>query len=276
MGFLELYGIAALTALLVVTLLWAASIALRDASIIDMFWGLIFVGIAWSLLFFQRPGHRAKDAHRIAAGDGVGAATGLSSHRAQCGSGRRHSLSTLAPARRPELVADHVLPHLLLQGGVAVVVAAPLIAAFYRPDDLFAINLFGVLVWAIGFAWEFTADVQLSRFRASAERAAVLDEGLWRLCRRPNYFGDALQWWGLGLFAFGGSTWWALTGPLAMTLIFIYVSIEAMEQGLRKRHPDYAHYLSRTPAFFHGYRVHGPMTRLQCRQSACAPNRARR
>ncbi|HEY6599127.1 MAG TPA: DUF1295 domain-containing protein, partial [Pseudomonadales bacterium] len=106
-------------------------------------------------------------------------------------------------------------------------------------------------VWALGFGIEASADVQLMRFKARPDSAGeVMKTGLWAASRHPNYFGDALQWWGLGLFAFTVETWWSFIGPLAMTLVFLGLSNQVIERGLLKRRPDYAHYIARTNAFF--------------------------
>jgi len=78
---------------------------------------------------------------------------------------------------------------------------------------------------------------------------------LWARSRHPNYFGDALKWWGLAVFTFTGITWWAFIGPLAMTLVFVNLSNEVIERGLLKRRPGYAQYIARTNAFFPSLRA---------------------
>jgi steroid 5-alpha reductase family enzyme len=139
----------------------------------------------------------------------------------------------------------------LLQGAIALVVATPIIAAFAMAGPPSALNWVGVVVWALGFGFEATADVQLIRFKARPDsEGSVMQTGLWASSRHPNYFGDALQWWGLGLFTFSAQTWWSLLGPLAMTLVFIGLSNNVIERGLLKRRPGYAQYVARTNAFF--------------------------
>jgi steroid 5-alpha reductase family enzyme len=139
----------------------------------------------------------------------------------------------------------------LLQGAIALVVATPIIAAFLATPGSLLINWIGVPIWLLGFAIEAAADIQLNRFRARPDSALqVLDDGIWRFSRHPNYFGDALQWWGLGLFTFSTTTWWSLVGPLLMTLVFLKLSNAVIERGLLKRRPDYAQYVARTNAFF--------------------------
>jgi steroid 5-alpha reductase family enzyme len=110
----------------------------------------------------------------------------------------------------------------------------------------------GVAVWLAGFAFETIGDEQLRRFRADpANRGRVLDTGLWRYTRHPNYFGDACVWWGLYLLAC--STWPGATtilSPLAMTATLVRGTGKPMlEKSLRARRPAYADYIARTSGF---------------------------
>jgi SUF system NifU family Fe-S assembly protein len=92
---------------------------------------------------------------------------------------------------------------------------------------------------------------ELVRFRADpASRGKVLDTGLWRYSRHPNYFGNAVMWWGLGLFGVAVGAWPALVGPLVMTVLLLKVSgVALLERDIGQRRPDYARYIRRTSAF---------------------------
>lgn len=255
MGILELYGIAALVVFALVTALWAISVPLRDASIIDMFWGPLFVLIAWMLLpggdglYFKTYlitllvtlwGLRLAF-HLIARNLGQGEDKRYRQWRERGGNG--WWLKTYYRIY-------------LLQGAIALVVATPLIAAFHQPHTLNVVNFAGVLVWALGFVYELVADVQLSQFKADPDnRGKVMNAGLWGLSRHPNYFGDAVQWWGLGLIAVTPETWWALIGPAVMTAVFLGLSNDVLERGMRKRHPEYADYIADTPKFLPRWRA---------------------
>ena len=109
----------------------------------------------------------------------------------------------------------------------------------------------GALVSLTGLAHEALADAQLSRFRKDPSNTGkVLDTGLWRFSRHPNYFGDSVFWWGLGLVALGGGAWWALVGPVVMTGLLLKVSgVTLLEEGLRRSRPGYEAYVRRTSAF---------------------------
>jgi steroid 5-alpha reductase family enzyme len=104
----------------------------------------------------------------------------------------------------------------------------------------------------VGFYFEAMGDHQLTRFKADPNNEGrVMDQGVWAWTRHPNYFGDALQWWGFWVFAISvpGAAW-TVIGPIVMTVFLIRISgVHLLERGLRKRKPDYEAYIARTPAF---------------------------
>jgi steroid 5-alpha reductase family enzyme len=111
----------------------------------------------------------------------------------------------------------------------------------------------GIALFVIGFGFEAVGDHQLDRFRAErGNRGKVLDSGLWRYTRHPNYFGDATLWW--GFYAMSASTprgWLTLLSPVLMTLLLRRVSgVTLLEDGLKASKPGYGAYIARTSAFF--------------------------
>jgi steroid 5-alpha reductase family enzyme len=115
-----------------------------------------------------------------------------------------------------------------------------------------AADVAGVLLFAIGFAFETIGDYQLERFKSRpANRGRVLDTGLWRYTRHPNYFGDALLWWGVYLIAASApGGWLTLASPLLMTFLLLRVSgVTLLERGLVESKPGYADYIARTSSF---------------------------
>lgn len=250
MGFIELYVYAGATVLIVVSVLWMVSVAVRDASIIDVFWGLLFVAMAWALFGLQLDAATLKPFIFLFLVTvwGLRLAVHLSARNLGEGEDTRYKLWRHHGGENWWLKTYWRI--YLFQGGLALVVATPVIAAFYGPGNLSILSWIGVIVWAAGLGMESTADIQLNRFRADpASEGKVMDVGLWRYSRHPNYFGDALMWWGLGLFTLSPMTWWSLIGPLAMTVIFLSLSNTVIERGLKKRRPDYEAYIERTSAF---------------------------
>jgi steroid 5-alpha reductase family enzyme len=111
----------------------------------------------------------------------------------------------------------------------------------------------GLVLFAVGFAFEAVGDHQLTRFRSTAaNRGRVLDTGLWRYTRHPNYFGDAVLWWGVFLLAAAApGAWLTVLSPTVMTFLLLRVSgVVLLERGLRASKPGYDAYARRTSAFF--------------------------
>ncbi len=78
-----------------------------------------------------------------------------------------------------------------------------------------------------------------------------MQSGLWRYSRHPNYFGDFLVWWGIGIVALAAGAWWALAGPAVMAVLLLRVSgVTLLEKTIGERRPAYAAYAARTSAFF--------------------------
>jgi len=98
----------------------------------------------------------------------------------------------------------------------------------------------------------------LARFKADdANRGRVMDRGLWRFTRHPNYFGEFCQWWGFYAIALAAGAWWSIVGPLLMSVMLLRVSgVTLLEKDIGDRRPQYADYRKRTPAFFPGWRRH--------------------
>jgi steroid 5-alpha reductase family enzyme len=141
-----------------------------------------------------------------------------------------------------------------LQGLLAWIVSLPLLAAIAAPRSLGALDYAGVALWAVGIVFETVGDWQLARFKSdAANRGRVMDRGLWRYTRHPNYFGDTCVWWGFYLIALAGGGWWSFAGPLLMTFLLVRVSgVALLERDISERRPAYRDYILRTNAFMPG------------------------
>lgn len=138
-----------------------------------------------------------------------------------------------------------------LQAVLAWIVSLPLLGVSLSERPLGWIDGVGVLLWAIGLFWQTIGDWQLTRFKANpANQGAVLDTGLWKFSRHPNYFGEACIWWGFYLLAVSAGAWWSVIGPLLMTLLLLKVSgVALLEKDIGERRPAYQDYIQRTNAF---------------------------
>jgi steroid 5-alpha reductase family enzyme len=140
----------------------------------------------------------------------------------------------------------------LLQGLLLWVISAPLLVAQYSgaPDRLTVIDAVGVVLWAVGFFFESVGDMQLARFRADpGNKGKVLDTGVWRYTRHPNYFGDSAQWWGFWLIGASVGGWWTVFSPILMTLLLLRVSGVALLEKTLETRPGYKEYIEGTSAF---------------------------
>ncbi|MCD2189814.1 DUF1295 domain-containing protein [Actinomycetospora soli] len=140
----------------------------------------------------------------------------------------------------------------LTQACVQLVVVLPVLAAMVRASTVPVLLVLGALVWLVGFFFESVGDAQLARFKANPEnRGRILDSGLWRYTRHPNYFGDFCVWWGIFLVAVGHPAGLVtVVGPLLMSYLLVNVTgKELTEKGMSDR-PGYAEYVERTSGFF--------------------------
>jgi len=141
-----------------------------------------------------------------------------------------------------------------LQATLAWVVSLSALAAVINPQPWNWIDTLGVCIVFFGATFEAVADLQLARFRADpAHRGQVMDRGLWRTSRHPNYFGEFCVWWGIYLIALSTQAWWAIASPVLMTVLLLKVSgVALLEHNITARRPGYREYIARTNAFFPG------------------------
>jgi len=139
-----------------------------------------------------------------------------------------------------------------LQGLIMWVVAVPIQTAHFGTAPLGWIDAVGVFFWTVGWLFESVGDWQLARFKAIPDnRGKVMDGGLWRYTRHPNYFGDFMVWWGLYVIAAAAGGWWTIFSPVLMSFLLIRVSsVTLLERSLKQNRPGYEDYVARTNAFF--------------------------
>lgn len=141
----------------------------------------------------------------------------------------------------------------VLQGSFMLLISAPiLIAAEAAANHISALSIIGVLVWAIGFCFEAVGDYQLSVFvKHKSHKDNILQTGLWRYTRHPNYFGEVLLWWGLFLVVLPVQHgFWGIISPLTITFLLLYVSGIPMLEAKYVDNPQFQAYKKRTSAFF--------------------------
>lgn len=139
-----------------------------------------------------------------------------------------------------------------LQAFLAWIIGLPLAAALSGQTMPGVLDYLGIILWIVGTSFEAIGDYQLSRFKADPDNAGkVLDRGLWRYTRHPNYFGNFTLWWGFFLIAWSAGAPWTVISPLLMSVLLLKVSgVSLLEKDIGERRPAYAEYVRRTPAFF--------------------------
>ncbi len=245
---LALSSLAVLAACMVA--LWLVSLHLRDASIVDPFWGLAFAVVA-ALGCALGPGALPRRVLVMALVGAWGLRLFLHLSLRARGRGEDHRYAAMRRAGGGAWWWRSLFVVFLLQAALAWLVSAPVQAAAHGSAPLGALDLAGAVVCLAGLACEAIADHQLTRFVLDPRSPGrVLDTGLWRYSRHPNYFGDCVVWWGLGLVGLAAGPPWVLAGPLLMTILLLRVSgVTLLEKTIGKRRPGYAEYAARTSAF---------------------------
>ncbi|BEL02911.1 DUF1295 domain-containing protein [Actinoplanes sichuanensis] len=157
------------------------------------------------------------------------------------------------------LVGIQLMPTLVVFAGLLAVWPATTVTG--RSWNL--LDVAAVVVTAGAILLETTADRQLHRFAGDpANRGAIIDRGLWRHSRHPNYLGEITFWWGMWLFGLAAAPdwWWTIVGPVTMVLLFTFVSVPMMDRRSLIRRPAYAEHMRRVPALLprpSGFRVRG-------------------
>lgn len=246
---LMLVSAAAITALMLVA--WLVSLHLRDASVVDVAWALGGVLVAW-VCFALADGSSARKALVVALTTIWGlrlAAYMVWRKRREREEDFRYR--ELRERQGRGFALRSLLTVFAFQGLGMWTVTLPVLAAQVpdEPSGLTALDFAGVAVWAMGMVFEAGGDLQLARFRADPRNAGkVMDRGLWRYTRHPNYFGELCVWWGIYLVALAtGEAWWAVVGPVTMTFVLLRISgVALMDAHLKSGRPGYADYVRRT------------------------------
>jgi len=244
----------ALVALAVFAVLgWLASLPLRNVSIVDSLWSLMFLLAALVYAAGQaEPGPRAWLVIGLVSIWSLRLAAYITWRNR--GHGEDFRYRKIRANNDPGFAFKSLYIVFGLQAALAWVISLPLLAAINSTAPLGWLDLAGAVLWLVGMVFEAGGDWQLARFKANpANRGNVLDTGLWRYTRHPNYFGDFCVWWGLFLVAIAGGGWWSVAGPLLMSFMLLKVSgMALLEKDIGERRPAYRDYVRRTNAFFPG------------------------
>jgi steroid 5-alpha reductase family enzyme len=232
---------------------WCVSLFKRDVSIVDSMWPLFFVlAAATYAATVPQPGPRTPWVLPLVCLWALRLSGYLTWRNWGEPEDRRYQ--TIRRHNEPHFALKSLYLVFGLQGTLAWIISLPLLAATASSRAVNPLDYAGVILWAVGFGFESVADWQLARFKNEPiNRGQVMDRGLWRYTRHPNYFGDCCVWWSFYLMALAAGGWWSLVGPLLMSFLLLRVSgVALLEKNIDKRRPAYRDYVQRTNAFFPG------------------------
>jgi len=233
---------------------WALSVPLRNVSIVDSLWSLMFVLAAATYVVAgdENTGPRAALVLVLVSAWAIRLAAYITWRNR--GHGEDFRYREIRARNEPNFAFKSLYLVFGLQAVLAWVISLPLLAAIHSDAPLGWLDAAGVALWCIGFVFETGGDWQLARFKADpGNRGRVLDTGFWRYTRHPNYFGDFCVWWGFFLIALSAGGAWSVVGPALMSMLLLKVSgVALLEKDIGERRPAYRDYVRRTNAFFPG------------------------
>jgi steroid 5-alpha reductase family enzyme len=245
------HGLAVAAGIGVLT--WVASLVRRDVSLVDRVWSVCIVaaGVAYALVL---PQHGPRAAWVLGLAGAWALRLSLYITVRNWGHGEDRRYQAIRARNEPGFAFKSLYLVFALQAVLAWIVSAPLLAGVAGLRAWSWIDTAGALLAGFGVVFEAVADAQMSRFKSRAEhKGKVMDQGLWRLSRHPNYFGEFCVWWGLWLLALGAGGGWSIVSPLLMSVLLLKVSgVTLLEKDMTERRPQYRDYIARTPAFFPG------------------------
>lgn len=238
-------------------LAWVVSLRRRDASIVDRLWGLSFVLLAWTY-FIQIADSYWRHWLLLLLLSIWGGRLALHIHIRNRSHEEDYRYQAMRKNHGNSFWWYSLFSVFLLQGFLSFLISTPILWVFAGSATPFSLpDFFGIGLWSIGFYFEGVGDWQLKRFISDPKnKGKVLDQGLWALTRHPNYFGDALLWWGFFLLAVSVPNGWVtFFGPLIMSIFLRYISgVALLEKALAKNKPEYQAYINKTPAFVPNFR----------------------
>ncbi len=254
MSFIETYFQGLLLIITFITFVWILSVFLKNASIVDIFWGLSFVLVS-VFYFITTPGFSARkiivltlvaiwglrlSVHIFLRNLGKPEDFRYQEFRKKYGEKRYWWFSYFQV--------------FLLQGTLVWLISAPLLAVNYFATEkpFGALDILGILLWLTGFIFEAGGDWQLNRFKSNAaNKGKLLQTGFWKYTRHPNYFGDAAVWWGFAVLSMASGCYIPVLSAVLMTWLIVKVSgVYMLERTLKNTKPGFEDYVKRTSPFF--------------------------
>jgi steroid 5-alpha reductase family enzyme len=232
---------------------WAIATARRNVGLVDIAWALFFLAAALAYMIGgSHDGPRAWLMLTLVAVWALRLAIYLALRN--WNAPEDHRYQAIRARNQPGFAWKSLYLVFGLQAVLAWLISAPLAAAIAGAGPLGPLDALGAALAAFGIAFEAAADAQLAAFKADQANAGrVMDHGLWRYTRHPNYFGEFCVAWGFWLVALAAGGGWTAFAPLLMSVLLLRVSgVALLEKDIGERRPAYRDYVARTNAFFPG------------------------
>lgn len=222
------YGFSLLAAMVFMSLMFIIGKRMQRYDIVDVAWGLVFIVITSASLLL---GDQIDFVRLLVLAMVSVWGLRLSSHiyrrlRATTSEDKRYVELRKKWRSSNENVAIFFRIY-IVQAMLASIVCLPVVILNTSASNVsLPFVIVGFIIWAIGFTIEFLADRQLRQFIGNAQnKGQLMTRGLWGYSRHPNYFGELLLWWGVGIIAVGvPSGWVGLIGPAMISYLIIFVS----------------------------------------------------
>jgi steroid 5-alpha reductase family enzyme len=243
---------AAITIAVVMVTTWIISLIIKNASIVDIVWGAGFAVTSW-VLALTVDGNSGRQLLLAIMVGLWGMRLALYLAKRNIGHGEDWRYKAMRKKKGKNFGVISLVTVFGLQGVLMWTVSLPVILG--NADEtpgVGPIAVMGIMLWIVGLTFEAVGDYQLAKFKKDPANATkVMDKGLWSLTRHPNYFGDALLWWGIGIVgAETGSGIFGFIGPVVMTFFLLKISgVPMLERSLSRRREGYADYVARTSGF---------------------------
>ena len=250
---MNLFLFAGCILLLFMTAMFCLAMFLKDNSIVDVAYGLAFLLVGWSVYAMYGSGQPRQLLLLLLVTAWGARLAGHIFLRKRGEQGEDFRYRQWREDWGKSFVWRSFLQIFMLQGTVIYLVSLPVLMVIDHPGGaLGLLDLFGTLLWLVGFLFEAIGDRQLLRFKKNpANRGKIIQTGLWRYTRHPNYFGEATLWWGVWLIALGAPYGMAaIISPLLIDFLLLKVSGIPLLEAKYAGNPDFAIYRQRTNAFF--------------------------
>jgi steroid 5-alpha reductase family enzyme len=253
MSFFQSYLILSLLIFSLMLLLWLVSLWLKNSSIVDIFWGTGFVIFTWVAFLLTPEGFMLRKLMLSVLVTIWGLRLTFHILWRNWGKPEDYRYRTWREEAGASWWWRSLLKVFMLQGILLLIVAIPLLVAQFSPlpAHLTWLDALAIPLWLVGFFFEAVGDWQLMRFKSDpSKQGKLLNTGVWRYTRHPNYFGDSAQWWAFYLIAMAAGSWWTIFSPLVMTALLMRVSgVTLLEKTLKDTKVGYQEYINSTSEF---------------------------